>query len=590
MFSLVGIDYYGLMVFNQILRAVLLVSAVAALSPCSYAQQPPFAPLPAQQGLDAELFYDVLLGEMITRTGDPLTGYTLMLEASRRSNSEQLYQRAADIALQSRSGEYALTAAEAWKAAHPKSREANRYVWQIFLALNRHSETASMLRQELAQSTKEEQLNTIQRLPQMYGRASDAALAVRAVEEGLQDVLPNDQLGAAAWVAIGRLRLNAQDQAGTLAAVKLVLALEDRNEDAIRLAIGLLGAGHTDAESIVLKHLEGKTSAGVRMTYARALLEAKRYTDADTQLAAVTESDPNLAEAWLVLAQLQLQANRLTQAEASVQRFMETGNKRKDDEEQENTLRQAYLLQARIAEKRGQYDVAQSWLDRIEGGEVLFAVQNQRAQLLASQGKLSQARALLRRLPESSTDDARLKLMAEVELLRNQKQFESAFEMQQKLVDLDPQNSDATYTLAMLAEQNGALGTMERLLRQVIARDPEFAHAYNALGYSFADRGIRLKEAKQLIVKALELLPGDPSVTDSLGWVEFKLGNKSESLRLLKQAYAQSKEGEIASHLGEVLWSLNDKDAARAVWREALQAEPEHAVLRRTLQRLGVDL
>jgi tetratricopeptide (TPR) repeat protein len=583
-------DYYGLMVFNQILRAVLLASAVSGFGPFAYAQKAASAPSSASQGLDAELFYDVLLGEMITRTGDPLTGYTLMLEAARRSNSEQLYQRAVDIALQSRSGEYALTAAQAWKAAHPQSREANRYVWQILLALNRPGETALLLRQELAQSTQEEQLSTLQRVPQMYGRASDAALAARVAEEGLQDVVSNTQLGAAAWVAIGRLRLNAQDQAGTLMAIEAALGLEPRNEDAVRLAIGLVSAGQPNAELIVEKHLEGKASAGVRMTYARALLEAKRYAEADTQLAAVTESEPGLAEAWLVLAQLQLQANRLAQAEISVQRFMDTSIKRKDDDEQENTLRQAYLLLSKIAAQRGQYDAAQSWLDRIEGGENLFAVQNQRAQLLAGQGKLSQARALLRRIPESSADDARLKLMAEVELLRNQKQYESAFEMQQKLVELDPKNSEALYTLAMLAEQNGALGTMERLLRQLIARDPEFAHAYNALGYSFADRGIRLKEAKQLINKALELLPGDPSVTDSLGWVEFRLGNKTESLRLLQKAYAKNKEGEIAAHLGEVLWSLNDKDAARAIWREALQAEPDHAVLRKTLQRLGVDL
>jgi Flp pilus assembly protein TadD len=115
---------------------------------------------------------------------------------------------------------------------------------------------------------------------------------------------------------------------------------------------------------------------------------------------------------------------------------------------------------------------------------------------------------------------------------------------------------------------------------------PEHAHAYNALGYSLADRGLRLEEAKALIQRALELTPGDPFITDSLGWVEFRLGNNDEALRLLQKAYATRPDAEIAAHLGEVLWAMGRQDEARRIWAEGRNRDAGNEVLRETLVRL----
>jgi len=131
---------------------------------------------------------------------------------------------------------------------------------------------------------------------------------------------------------------------------------------------------------------------------------------------------------------------------------------------------------------------------------------------------------------------------------------------------------------------------MERLLRKVIALKPDHHHAYNALGYSLAERNQRLPEARDLIRKALDLSPGEPFITDSLGWVEYRLGNRSEALRLLQQAYRARPDAEIAAHLGEVLWVLGQQDEARRVWREAKTRDAGNDVLRATLARLRVDL
>jgi Flp pilus assembly protein TadD len=210
--------------------------------------------------------------------------------------------------------------------------------------------------------------------------------------------------------------------------------------------------------------------------------------------------------------------------------------------------------------------------------------------MLARQGKVEQARELLRQVPERKPDDARAKLLAEAGLLREVKLWREAFELLGGANQRFPDDPDLLYEQAMAAEKIDRLDEMERLLRRVIELKPDNAHAHNALGYSFADRSQRLPEARQLIQRALELAPGDPFITDSLGWVEFRLGNRSEAVSLLQRAYASRPDTEIAAHLGEVLWALGQRDEARRVWREGRVRDTANEVLRETLARLRVDL
>jgi tetratricopeptide (TPR) repeat protein len=180
--------------------------------------------------------------------------------------------------------------------------------------------------------------------------------------------------------------------------------------------------------------------------------------------------------------------------------------------------------------------------------------------------------------------------MAEVGLLRDAKQTQSAYQLLERAIAKDPSDTDLLYDQALLAEKLQRMGEMERLLRQYIAAKPDSPNAYNALGYSLADRNIRLDEAKKLIQKALELAPGDPFITDSLGWVEFRLGNKQEALRILEGAYRSRPDPEIGAHLGEVLWSLGQRDKALGIWREAQLLNADNDTLQETLKRLRVRL
>lgn len=585
---MVQMDYYDSMLpLKRLAAPVLLVSALVA-----NAQAPGKDAEPSvSSALTSELFYQLLIGELNVRGGEPGAGFALMLDAANKTRDAKLYQRAVDIALQARSGESALMAARAWKQAHPSSREANRYVLQILISMNRIGELAEPLKREIALIDSKERAAAVASLARSFGRASDKALVASVVEQALADYISHPSIGVAAWTTIGRLRLEAANPAGALEAARAAQALDAKAEAPALLALAAMDAKLPQAEALVKKYLEGKPSAEFRMAYAEALLGAQRYGEASAQLQLVTTEKPDLAQAWLIQGALELQDGRLAAAEKSFLRFIAlapTVGPAKPATDTDRGMVQAYLSLAQIAEQRRDYAQAKSWLDRVVSADDLPSVQIRRASLLARQGKLEQARKLLRSLPANTPAEERFRMTAEIQLLRDQKHYTAAYEMLGEALKRDPADLDLAYDQAMVAEKMGRIEDMERLLRTVIAGRPDYHHAYNALGYSLAERNQRLPEARQLILKALEFAPGDPLISDSLGWVEFRMGNLPEAARILQSAYKAKPDAEIAAHLGEVMWTMGRRDQATVIWKEGLQLGADNETLLETLKRLRV--
>jgi tetratricopeptide (TPR) repeat protein len=577
------------------LGAALLALAASATAQTAPAPGAPATERPAitNSALNAPLFYQLLLGELQVRSGDAGTGYSLILDAARKQRDAQLYRRAVDVALQARSGDAALTAAQAWSQALPESAEAQRFVLQILLALNRVNETGPVLRGLLDRSAASERDDIINAIPQTYARIADKGLALQVVREALAGVLNQRAHAAAAWTTLGRMELAHDQPAQALAAVQKGHQADPASPFPALLALELMERGQSAAEAVVQQHLRERPSSptglpNIGLVYARTLLDLQRNAEAQTQLARLTTQQPDLPEPWLLLGTLQVQDNALVPATESLQRFMALA-RTAQDERVTRSLTQAYLLMAQIAEKQRDFAAATAWLDRIENAEDIMAAQMRRASLLARQGQLEQARALLRNQPERRPQDARLKLAAEAQLLRDLKIWQAAYDVYAEAAQRFPEDGDLLYDQAMMAEKLGRLDEMESLLRRLIALKPDYHHAYNALGYSLADRGVRLTEAKQLIEKAVELAPTDAYIQDSLGWVEFRLGNAARALTLLQAAYQQRPDAEIAAHLGEVLWVSGQREQALKIWREGLLLAHDNETLQSTLQRLRVQ-
>jgi tetratricopeptide (TPR) repeat protein len=541
--------------------------------------------------IDAELFYQLLLGELNARSGEPGTGFSIVLDAARKTNDPLLYERAVSIAIQARSGDAALQAARAWKQAQPQSREANRQYLQVLIALNRVAETAEPLKTDIALADIKERAVVIALIPRNYSRVSDKKLASNVVEQALADYLAPGATAPSAWTAVGRMRLAASDTSGALDAVRRAQTADGKAEGPALLALELMDPKQPLAEPIVKRYLDsGAPLVEIRMGYARALLDTQRYAEAGTQLQIINREKPDFAEAWLVQGTLQVQDNNLGAADASLKRYVNLADEQARSEERDRGLTQAYLSLAQIAEKRKDFALAESWLAKIDSSQQLASAQNRRASILAKQGKLQEARALIRALPERNDADKRMKLLSEVQLLRDQKQYQGAYELLSQGYARDPKDAELLYDQAMMAEKLDRLAEMERLLRQLMTEKPDYHQAYNALGYSFAERNVRLPEAKALIQKALTYAPGDPFITDSLGWVEFRMGNKSAAIKILEEAYKTKPDPEIAAHLGEVYLSNGQRDKALAIWKEGVLLNPENETLLETLQRLRVKL
>jgi tetratricopeptide (TPR) repeat protein len=573
-------------------RVLALTMACAAATVAPAQTVTPTSPVttPTSSALDGALFYQLLLGELAVRAGESDEGFQRTLAAARKTNDARLYQRAVEIALQARNGDAAVLAVRAWQVAQPMSRPANRYLLQILVALNRLPESAEPLKKELDLAPAEELSAVLAVIPLQYQRVIDKKLAAQVVQTALSGQLEQGNTAAPAWVTVGRLRLAAGDVAGALDAAKRAQAADAKAEGPAVLALEIMDPKQPQAEDIVRTYLAAEPLPLVRMGYARALLDAQRYAEASAQLQKLSVDKPDFADAWLVLGTLQVQDNQLAAADASLKRYLQLTQDQAGTQERRRGQTQAFLSLAQVAEKQRDFPAAQAWLERIENAQDMVGAQNRRASILARQGRLDDARKLIQALPERSPEDTRTKLFAEVQLLRDNKQLKPAYDLLAQAAAKEPGDTDLLYEQAMVAEKLRNFDDMEKLLRQVIAAKPESHHAYNALGYSMADRNVRLPEAKQLIQKAVDFAPGDPFIADSLAWVEFRLGNKSEALRILEAAYKTRPDAEIAAHLGEVLWSVGQRERAIAVWKEGLLQASDNETLQETLKRLRVKL
>ncbi len=587
--------YYGLM---KILPRALggWVLALAALP--VLAQTPPPAPqatasdaTPAQSPLTARLLYELLIGEMLFSQGDTQNGAAYVLSAARRTGDADLFKRAAQMAIQSRSGPAALETVRAWRQAHPEAVEAGQYELQVLIVLGRVSETEAPLRQFLSTLPESDKLAFITALPALYQRVPDKPEAARVVERALSDVMRTPALAPAAWTSIGRLRLQAGDKAGALAAATLGQSAGTHSEWPALLALQLMADGETRADALIQRYLNHPDAqAEVRIGYARALVERGRSADAHRQLDTLIRRSPDTPEAWLVRGALYADERKDAEAEADLKHYLglldkaQPGASAPAPEGRDH----ARMMLATIAERRGDLAGAEQWLASVDSPERALTVQVRRAQLLARQGKLDDARQAIRSVPERNADDARLKVLAEAQLLRDHQQAQQAYDLLNAELQKTPDEESVLYDAAMAAERAGHLDIMEDLLRRLIKLNPEAGHAHNALGYSMADRGVRLPEARTLIEKAVQLSPDDAYIQDSLGWVHFRMGNVREARRILEAAYKKRPDAEIAAHLGEVLWTLGEREAARRVWREGLRLDADNETLKKTLQRFRV--
>ncbi len=552
------------------LSALGLLAGCAGIAPAPDAGDAPDAKpvrdLP-DVPLTADILYDVLVGEIAGQRGRLDVSVEALLQAALETRDPRLLERAARMGVYAKRFPDALKAARIWAELEPNDVTVHEVLGVLLVDAGQRAEAEVELNKMLDLAGADPG-RAYWRLAEGLGRVRNLASALE-VMEALTRRHPQQP---EAYFAVAHLAARAKQPEQSLAAIEKALALRPGWEDAALFKAHQL-ASRNDAPALqrfYKEFLRSHPSARkVRLAYARLLLDNEQRDGAYAQFQKLVEYSPNEADALLAAGLLALQTNHLDEGEAYLKRALKL--------QPENDQVRLYLGQ--LAVERRQYDQAVEWLRQVQQDGYYFDAQLRLADVTARQGKLPEALDILRDLEPDSEKQHVQVVLSEEQILREAKQPQAAMEILDKALRALPDNGELLYARALLAVQLDRLDVHERDLRRLLAKDPKNAHALNALGYTLADQTNRHQEALKLLEQALALKPEDPFILDSMGWVQYRLGNHEAAIGYLKRALGKRPDAEIAAHLGEVLWISGDRAGAESVWNRALRDAPENDVL-----------
>lgn len=532
-------------------------------------------PANATPPTEQEFVANYLLAEIAGQRGDFLTASQLMYALAEGTSNIALAERAARVAAFAHITPVTLAATRLWLTLDPQSIEAQQAATETFLKENQFTEAFPFLEKILEEENSRGQfflyiasviaqtrsktlgLQLIQKLAIPYPALPEAALAEAQVAA----------LGPHSDVALKALDRALALQPGWDAAALLKAQLLESESPAVALAF------YKD----FLDHYP--ETVDLRLHYAALLTQQRQYPLAKLEFPAILEATINNPNVTILVGLLAVQGEDYTFAEQQFQEALDLGVQDRD---------QVYLYLAQSAEKRHDLKVAKDWYSRLNRGPRFLEAQIYLANITAREQSVDKAIESLKALDNLNPSEQQIVMQAQARLLTRAKRYQEAFDLLELALSNLPNTPDLLYEYALAAERIQSFDESEKALRQTIAARPDFAPAYNALGYALADRNIRLEEAQHLIEKSLQLSPGDSYILDSLGWVHYRRGRLKEALHYLSEAYRLSQDIEIAAHLGEVLWKNGQLEEARQVWEKARLLDTENDVLNNTLQRFGL--
>lgn len=537
-------------------------------------------PAKAQQSVPvsgAQLLYVMFLSELAAARGSLPEAAASYIDLTRKTQDPRLARRATEIAIASQQGQLASEAARLWATTDPSSATALQTFAVVLAGNATQIEELEAALQALLALDDTPRRSVFLQLPQAFSRFPDRAAASAAVFRLTSidlsvaeahfaralSALAARQVNQAEESATEALRLRSDWEAASLLRAR---AIAVRDQSAAMEAIHQFGDAHPSAVES-------------RLAYARWLGTEKRISEMRTAYERLLQEFPQNDELAYSVMPLAVLAQDYETAEAIVRKLSEKGFREGD------VLR---IQLGQILEERDKPTEAMAQYESVTSGQHYATARARLAQLMARTGNIDGARSALSIPPNMDSDGKILLLRTEADILRQTNRIIEAYDVLGNALAIEPDNPDVLYDAALLAERLKRSGIMEKRLRHLIELKPDHAHAYNALGYSFADRNVNLAEADQLLQKALELAPNDPAILDSMGWLRFRQGKLGPAGEFIGKAYALLKDAEVAAHLCEVLWSEGRFADARQLLLEASTQSPDSEALRALKLRLGM--
>ncbi len=531
------------------------------------------APLP-KIDLTESLLFEYLLAEIAGQRGGMDRAAQTYLDLARQTRDPRIARRATEIALYARMNGIAIDAARIWYETDPESERPLQALAGLLVASGSYAEALPYLKKLLASPVASPE-NGFAQLTRTLASAKDKRAALALVQ---QLAAGHDKL-AQGHFAVAQAAANAGDDGIAAAEARRAGELQPAWDAPVLLESQLLlKKSPQDAAGLLAAYLGRNPGAReARLGYARTLVALKRFAEAREEFRKLMSGVPDNTEVAFAVAVLSIQLKDYDAAEGYLKRLLDSPTGDKDG---------VRLYLGQVAEERKNYSDALHWYGQIAEGEQHLTAQIRYAQVLAKQGNLGAARTYLQSAAKGNGQQGVPLVLAEAQILRDANQPKTAFDLVGQALDRLPNNPDLLYDYAMLAEKIERVDVLEASLRKLIEIRPDNAHAYNALGYSLADRNQRLREARELIERALQLAPDDFFIIDSMGWVLFRMGNLKDAVTQLRRAFAGRPDPEIAAHLGEALWAAGERDEAERVLGEAARSSPDNETLANTIKRL----
>jgi Flp pilus assembly protein TadD len=532
--------------------------------------------------LSSQIVFQVLAAEVALQRDQPAPAYQTYLALARDTHDPRMAQRATEIALAAQSPSDALAAAQLWQQYAPSSERAAQLDASLLVLSGKPDDAEPILAAELAKTPAENRGAAILALQLLLSRGPNRIGGLHV----LQDMLKNDMNRPEAQLAIARQQLVSNDAPGARKSLEQALALKP---DYLPAALTLSQMGPEERKEGIAsleKYVQqNPKSHDARLALAQMYLASDRLDDAQKQFEIMHKNNASDLTPLMALALIKIQQKNFNDAQTYLVQYAQQAEKTPGADPG-----QAYIYLAQLSLEQKNEQAASDWLNKISPSSQQYVPsQVTRAQLLAKQGKTDDARKLLANLQAPDPRDQALIARTDAAILFDAKRYPEAESRLQEATANFPDDPDLTYDYAMAAEKTGHYDIMEAQLRKLIQTQPDNPQAYNALGYSLADRNQRLAEADKLVEKASALAPNDAFIMDSVGWVKYRMGDTSAAIKLLRKAYDIQPNAEIGAHLGEVLWKTGAQDQARAAFREARKLEPDNDTLVKTLQRLQVN-
>jgi Flp pilus assembly protein TadD len=471
--------------------------------------------------------------------------------------------------------ELALEAAKTWQEIEPQSPAALQVIAALLVSVRRVDEAEPYLEKLLAAEGIDPERGFLQLNRLLAGNPDKAAnlRVVRKLAARYPELAP-------AHLAIAQAAAAAADDKAAIAAARRAAELRPEWEaPAVMEAQVLQKRSTADAAKRLGQFVEKNPgSREGRLNYARALILDKRVPEARKQFETLLAANPGNTDLIYTIGLLAFQLKDYPVAEDNMKRLVGNPNYRDPDK--------ARFLLGQIAEEQKQWPRAIEWYEQIQEGEHAMPARLRTANAIAKQGKVDAAREYLHKVSADNPDQQVQVTVAEAQVLRDANRHKEAFELLGQALKEEPDQPELLYDFALTAEKLEKYDLLEQNLRKLIEVRPDYAHAYNALGYSFAERNTRLREARELIEQALKLAPEDYFIVDSLGWVQYREGDLKGAAQTLRRAYDGRPDAEIGAHLGEVLWVMGDRGEANRIWQESLKSAPDNETLQKTIKRL----